>query len=66
MKKFCLFEHSGTKDAAISEREVRSAEIARRAAAESTVLLKNEGLLPFSKGAKLALFGSGAHGNPHL
>ena len=60
MKKFCLFEHSGTKDAAISEREVRSAEIARRAAAESTVLLKNEGLLPFSKGAKLALFGSGA------
>ena len=33
---------------------------ARQAAAEGTVLLKNDGLLPFEKGAKICLFGRGA------
>ncbi len=60
MKKICQYKHSGTRNPEISGREKRSAEIARRAAAESMVLLKNEGLLPFSKGMRLALFGSGA------
>jgi len=60
MKKINTYKHSGTKVNAVSEREKRSAEIARRAAAESMVLLKNEGLLPFRKGMHLALFGSGA------
>lgn len=60
MKEINRFVHSGTKNPEISEREKRSAEIARRAAAESMVLLKNEGLLPFINGTRLALFGSGA------
>ena len=60
MKEINRFVHSGTKNPELSEREKRSAEIARRAAAESIVLLKNEGLLPFSNGTQLALFGSGA------
>ena len=60
MKKINTYKHSGTKVNAVSEREKRSAEIARRAAAESMVLLKNEGLLPLRKGMHLALFGSGA------
>lgn len=60
MKEINRFIHSGTKNPEISEREKRSAEIARRAAAESMVLLKNENLLPFCKGMRLALFGSGA------
>lgn len=35
-------------------------EIAKQAAAEGTVLLKNDGTLPLKKGAKICLFGRGA------
>ena len=60
MKKINRFKHSGTNNPEISAREKRSAAIAAKAAEESMVLLKNEGLLPLSKGMRLALFGSGA------
>ena len=51
---------SGTKDPAVSKRELTNREIARKAAAEGIVLMKNEGILPLRKGSKIALFGSGA------
>ena len=35
-------------------------ELAREAAGEGIVLLKNDGLLPLKKNSKIALFGSGA------
>ena len=35
-------------------------EIAKQAAAEGTVLLKNDGTLPLKQGAKICLFGRGA------
>lgn len=50
-----------TKDATLSEREVRNMERARRIAAQGMVLLQNDGVLPLSAdGRKLALFGNGA------
>lgn len=52
--------YSGTKDSSPSEREKRNREIARKAAAEGMVLLKNEGILPLKAEAKVALFGGGA------
>lgn len=52
---------SGTTDPEISEREIRNRKIARKAAADGMVLLKNEGnLLPLKKGTKIALYGVGA------
>ena len=60
MRKIREFTHSGTPDPSPSERELQNRAIARRAAAEGMVLLKNEGLLPLSTEAKVALFGSGA------
>ena len=52
--------YSGTRNSAVSERELKNREIAREAAAEGMVLLKNEGLLPLKKEERIALFGGGA------
>lgn len=51
---------TGTTDTQVSERETAHYQIAREAAAESFVLLKNEGILPLAKGSKVALYGQGA------
>lgn len=52
---------TGTKDPAISSRELANREIARKAASEGMVLLKNENqVLPLKPGAKIALYGVGA------
>ena len=51
----------GTMSAEISDREIRHRKLARRAAAEGFVLLKNkDGLLPIERGSRLALYGAGA------
>lgn len=52
--------YSGTRSPEISEREKRNRSVARRAAAEGIVLMKNEGILPLAPGSRVALFGSGA------
>lgn len=52
---------SGCKDPQVTERERKNRKMAREAAAEGIVLLKNdESLLPLEKGRKIALYGSGA------
>lgn len=52
--------HSGSLKQEPSAREEKHRKLARRAAAEGIVLLKNEGVLPLDPSAPLALFGSGA------
>ncbi len=44
----------------VSEREIRSSELAVEAAQEGMVLLKNNGVLPVRSGSKVALYGSGS------
>lgn len=51
--------YSGSTDPRVSERELKNRELARRAAAEGMVLLKNDGILPISKEIKIAIYGEG-------
>ncbi len=54
-------EFSGTKDLTERSYEIAHKQIAREAAAEGFVLLKNEAhVLPFSENCEIALFGAGA------
>jgi len=52
--------HSGTLQQSPSKRELKHGRLAREAAAEGMVLLRNEGLLPLEASASIALFGGGA------
>ena len=61
MKKWT---HSGSLKQGLSHREEKHRTLARRAAAEGIVLLKNEGLLPLKTSDPIALFGSGAEKRP--
>lgn len=54
------FKRTGTTSKEISEREQRHRILAREAAEESIVLLKNDGVLPLPTGIPVALFGAGA------
>ena len=52
---------TGTTDNTVTKRELDNRKVARRAATEGMVLLKNEGqLLPLKEGSKVALYGVGA------
>ena len=52
---------SGTQDPSVQAYELRHRAVAREAAAEGIVLLKNEDhLLPLAPGSKIALYGAGA------
>ena len=52
---------TGTTDNTVTKRELDNRKVARKAAAEGMVLLKNEGqLLPLKEGSKVALYGVGA------
>ena len=57
MKKWI---YSGTKEEQPSEREIVHGKLARKAAAEGIVLLKNEGILPLKQDMAVALLGYGA------
>ena len=51
----------GTASDVVTEREVKNRKLARLAAAEGFVLLKNEDhFLPLPKGCKIGLYGAGA------
>ena len=55
-----VWGHSGSMDQSLSELEIRHRTLAREAAVEGIVLLKNEGVLPLSTSSAIALLGSGA------
>ena len=57
MKKWI---YSGTREEQPSERELMHGKLARKAASEGIVLLKNEGILPLKKDTVAALLGYGA------
>lgn len=61
MRKVKERKFSGTTSPGITARETANQAVARRAAAEGMVLLKNERhVLPIEPGTKIALYGSGA------
>ena len=53
------YKHSGTPKTEPSKRETAHSLLARKAAAEGMVLLKNENLLPLDISTPVALFGGG-------
>lgn len=55
-----LKRFSGSSSQNVTEREQKNRGIARRAAGEGIVLLKNNGILPLFAKTKIALFGAGA------
>lgn len=70
--KFCIWEEqilmkakkqygfTGTKSGEETAREKRNRKLARQAAADGMVLLKNNGVLPIRTDCRIALFGTGA------
>lgn len=59
-KRIRARELSGTTSRDVQPWEVAHAQIAREAAEEGIVLLKNDGVLPLAPRSKVALFGAGA------
>ena len=51
--------YSGSKSTEVSARELENRKVARAAAAEGIVLMKNDGVLPIKKGQTAALYGNG-------
>ena len=61
MRTLKVRTYTGTKDPAVTQRELDNRALARLAAAEGFVLLKNEkNLLPLAEGSSVALYGIGA------
>lgn len=52
--------YSGLNSGEVTQREIDHRRIARKAAAEGIVLMKNEGVLPIADGQRVALYGNGA------
>lgn len=61
MRKIRTRSYSGTRSNEVTDRELKGMAVARKAAADGIVLLKNDkDILPLEKGSRIALFGSGA------